>query len=202
MYNPNLGRWLTQDPIGFDAGDQNIYRYVGNSPTNLVDPSGLAAAPPADEYIKIRPGPPRPGRPYPPPADFYLSLATYEFSGVSFTHNGLKCRGDVSVNVRAERRFKDGLLENDKVPSNFATFLLVVKEYTNVKCEIDCKWKNADNFTTQYGLGVRLIGVFIAPTIRTYADSFKPGSFETFDADFVAGLLTLPSGHPSDKKKP
>jgi predicted Zn-dependent protease len=28
-------------PLGFEAGDANLYRYVSNSPTNLVDPSGL-----------------------------------------------------------------------------------------------------------------------------------------------------------------
>jgi hypothetical protein len=31
----------TDDPLGFEAGDANVYRYVGNSPTNMVDPSGL-----------------------------------------------------------------------------------------------------------------------------------------------------------------
>lgn len=41
MYDPILGRWLEQDPIGFDAGDMNLYRFVGNDPTNTVDPSGL-----------------------------------------------------------------------------------------------------------------------------------------------------------------
>jgi len=40
-YDPALGRWLSQDPIGFAAGDVNLYRYVGNSPTNATDPSGL-----------------------------------------------------------------------------------------------------------------------------------------------------------------
>jgi hypothetical protein len=29
------------DPIGFEAGDANLYRYVGNGATNLVDASGL-----------------------------------------------------------------------------------------------------------------------------------------------------------------
>lgn len=29
------------DPLGFEAGDENLYRYVGNGPTNAVDPSGL-----------------------------------------------------------------------------------------------------------------------------------------------------------------
>ena len=28
-------------PLGFDAGDDNLYRFVGNSPTNYIDPSGL-----------------------------------------------------------------------------------------------------------------------------------------------------------------
>ncbi len=28
-------------PLGFQAGDVNLYRYVANNPTNLVDPSGL-----------------------------------------------------------------------------------------------------------------------------------------------------------------
>jgi RHS repeat-associated protein len=40
--SPGIGRWLSQDPIGFEAGDANLYRYVGNGPGNRVDPSGLA----------------------------------------------------------------------------------------------------------------------------------------------------------------
>jgi RHS repeat-associated protein len=40
--DPTTGRWTTQDPMGFAAGDANLYRYVGNTPTMLVDPSGLA----------------------------------------------------------------------------------------------------------------------------------------------------------------
>lgn len=40
MYSPWLGRFLSQDPLGFDAGDYNLYRYVLNNPTNLTDPTG------------------------------------------------------------------------------------------------------------------------------------------------------------------
>jgi RHS repeat-associated protein len=39
-YDPTLGRFLSQDPIGF-AGGWNLYTYVGNSPVDRVDPSGL-----------------------------------------------------------------------------------------------------------------------------------------------------------------
>jgi uncharacterized protein RhaS with RHS repeats len=44
MFSPTLGRWLEEDPIGFEAGDSNLYRYVENNPTNRVDPSGLDSA--------------------------------------------------------------------------------------------------------------------------------------------------------------
>ena len=40
-YDPAQGRWLGQDPLGFGAGDVNLYRYVDNGPTNGIDPSGL-----------------------------------------------------------------------------------------------------------------------------------------------------------------
>ena len=41
FYNPVTGRFMEQDPLGLSAGDVNVYRYVGNSPTDGVDPSGL-----------------------------------------------------------------------------------------------------------------------------------------------------------------
>jgi hypothetical protein len=43
MYDPGVGRWLEQDPVGFAAGDSNLYRYVNNNSTNEVDPSGLVS---------------------------------------------------------------------------------------------------------------------------------------------------------------
>ncbi len=32
VYSPSLGRFLSMDPLGFAAGDYNLYRYVFNSP--------------------------------------------------------------------------------------------------------------------------------------------------------------------------
>lgn len=34
-------RWSSQSPLGFEGGDTNLQRYVGNSPTNYTDPTGL-----------------------------------------------------------------------------------------------------------------------------------------------------------------
>ncbi|NLH74748.1 MAG: RHS repeat-associated core domain-containing protein, partial [Verrucomicrobia bacterium] len=41
-YDPAVGRWLSEDPVGFTAGDANLYRYVGNRAISLHDPSGTA----------------------------------------------------------------------------------------------------------------------------------------------------------------
>ncbi len=40
-FNPRTGTWIEQDPDRFGAGDANLSRYVGNNPTNKLDPSGL-----------------------------------------------------------------------------------------------------------------------------------------------------------------
>lgn len=45
MYDTAVGRWLSEDPILFEAGDTNLARFVGNGPTNAIDPSGLQEAP-------------------------------------------------------------------------------------------------------------------------------------------------------------
>jgi RHS repeat-associated protein len=40
FYYPQLGRFISQDPIGIAAGT-NLYSYVGNTPTGYNDPLGL-----------------------------------------------------------------------------------------------------------------------------------------------------------------
>lgn len=39
-YDPRLGRFISEDPIGFAGGDVNFYGYVRNNSTNRVDPYG------------------------------------------------------------------------------------------------------------------------------------------------------------------
>jgi RHS repeat-associated protein len=55
-YSPSLGRFIELDPIGFSAGDTNWYRFVGNRPTTLRDPSGLIACEEGCKMVKD-PGP-------------------------------------------------------------------------------------------------------------------------------------------------
>jgi RHS repeat-associated protein len=43
-YNPTLGRFTSEDPKGFDAGDYNLYRYCNNDPMDLSDPMGMDPA--------------------------------------------------------------------------------------------------------------------------------------------------------------
>jgi len=44
-YDSIDGRFISEDPIGLDGGDENVYRYVFNSPLNFYDPLGLKAKP-------------------------------------------------------------------------------------------------------------------------------------------------------------
>jgi RHS repeat-associated protein len=41
VYDPREGQWLQTDPIGFGAGDQNLYRYCGGEYSMGYDPLGL-----------------------------------------------------------------------------------------------------------------------------------------------------------------
>ena len=50
-YDPDLGRWLSRDPIG-ETGGLNLYSYVANDPVRLTDPFGLLV----DAYFNVQQG--------------------------------------------------------------------------------------------------------------------------------------------------
>lgn len=57
-YYAEMGIFTTQDPIGYDSGDENLYRYVFSNPTNGMDPDGLACEINYKcELMNIRPDP-------------------------------------------------------------------------------------------------------------------------------------------------
>ena len=39
-YNPETGIWISEDPIEFNSGEENLYRYALNNPINYFDPDG------------------------------------------------------------------------------------------------------------------------------------------------------------------
>ncbi|MBM3273194.1 RHS repeat-associated core domain-containing protein, partial [Candidatus Kaiserbacteria bacterium] len=41
FFDPLTGRFISEDPLGFAAGDANVNRYVGNHPNLSTDPMGL-----------------------------------------------------------------------------------------------------------------------------------------------------------------
>ena len=44
-YDPKIGRFISEDPIGFGGGDTNLYAYVRNRSLATRDPSGLQPNP-------------------------------------------------------------------------------------------------------------------------------------------------------------
>ena len=49
-YDPDLGRFLSEDPIGISGG-LNLYAYAGNDPVNMWDPSGTSGMGPGDHCL-------------------------------------------------------------------------------------------------------------------------------------------------------
>jgi RHS repeat-associated protein len=44
FYDPQLGRFTSEDPLGYDGGDTNLFAFTWSNPKNWKDPSGLSAA--------------------------------------------------------------------------------------------------------------------------------------------------------------
>lgn len=50
-YDPRTGRWTSADPIRFDGGDANLYRYALGDPVNRMDQTGLCAEGEVQEFV-------------------------------------------------------------------------------------------------------------------------------------------------------
>jgi RHS repeat-associated protein len=44
-YDQNVGRFISEDPDGFEAGDTDFYRYAANGPNDFIDPTGNVIVP-------------------------------------------------------------------------------------------------------------------------------------------------------------
>lgn len=56
-YDPELGRYLTQDPKSYLGNDYNLYRYARSDPINVVDPTGLGTVAIGAGIGSVFPGP-------------------------------------------------------------------------------------------------------------------------------------------------
>jgi len=59
FYNPGMGRYVTEDPLGYAGGDENLYTYVKNNQINVSDHWGLCPGDRKkcmDEYIRTNYG--------------------------------------------------------------------------------------------------------------------------------------------------
>jgi RHS repeat-associated protein len=50
-YDAKVGRFISEDPIGFNGGSINVYSYTDNNPVNFIDPLGLASKGGGTEYF-------------------------------------------------------------------------------------------------------------------------------------------------------
>jgi RHS repeat-associated protein len=53
-YDPAVGRFISEDPLGFGGGDVNFFAYVQNNPVNRIDPFGLSLSPVPDNLLPPR----------------------------------------------------------------------------------------------------------------------------------------------------
>jgi len=90
-YDPSVGRWISEDPIGFNGGDGNLYRYVGNGVLDAIDPIG---------HWKW---PWNWGKPSPPPVPVQPPELIPPFNQIPAGENALKIARTFSYYFRAHR---------------------------------------------------------------------------------------------------
>lgn len=163
MYSPQLGRFLSRDPLpqdsepvvlyGSDKGEWmrtmlNMYGYASSNPVNRVDPSGLvckAANPPAsaiptdDDYNPVSSWRPQPAVGY---SISFNSSRIMEFSGATCGC----CKMDIEIVARGYRYYRydtksetfvgyrGPLIGVSNDPRDFFSLLVLTVCKTNITC--------------------------------------------------------------------
>jgi RHS repeat-associated protein len=131
-YSPQLGRWITKDPIAFHGG-MNVYAYAGSDPVNRIDPRGLAGTLTVySEYMTLG-GYPHAWLEYTPDGGLPTQYGTYpgqDFPSGLFWGGGIKNydepeKANASTSVRldddGEKRLLNFLADPDNNEWNLLT---------------------------------------------------------------------------------
>ncbi len=159
-YDPTIGRWTAQDPIAFDGGDANLYRYVGNEPSDLIDVTGFQGAVVARGPRIGAPGMPfNPANPALDPANYWNKVSgdlnklmnrynkTKHEEGAFILYNS--CTGQYAVTVNGRQQKKNG----KKVGTN----------HNPIQISLDYEWSDqlgdrSDDYNTPSDLLLEPVG--------------------------------------------
>ena len=132
-YHTGLGRFVTRDPVGYRAGDWNVYRYISNTSCNTTDAHGLLSKPTKCERLLgkakerleaegwVRYGSPN-------------TVSPHDYKRIKECNVDIKCSKECAANPQAEAMtwvsggrvyicFKEGKFENI-LPAKFNGLLI------------------------------------------------------------------------------
>lgn len=191
MFHPTLGRWLTQDPIGFSGGDTNLYRYVENNPVNLLDPTG------EQSLVTIRPD--SPGDPLYLGGRLRVTFKGAKTKSTRASEKDCEIVQDVIITGRAWRMFPPDKIEVDK---ETRVIYALNFEYTNRKLVCPCKQDvPLDDYTYKSWGGPLNRAVLIRPNLNDFATKLKvPATPEEYENQFHDGAKKIESTIDPPKK--
>jgi hypothetical protein len=216
MFEPSLGRWIQEDPLGFDGGDVNLNRALNDNPVNVLDPMGTEAVSIEPRIIEGGVGDPPDRREQKPPTvirgktPYFSTLGQWDI--VPFTKASLNVvvfkdqkstskDGAVAENVEVRawgiRRFPDG---NANDSGDHVALVVVQIRFLKGKCtdpkgnvaSLPDRWKTI-GFSLNHGVFLR----GVAPSLEAFGRSMviqKDDTWETFVDRFISGAQALQPG--------
>jgi len=170
-YDPATGRFIGEDPVGFEAGT-NFYRYVRNGPIIFVDPTGL----------QVSYGPPDPSKNTIVCNGHGGIRVQLGSPGVLGGPKEQKCLIDCA-RVHEESHMADTLAANPKVCKGKADGVILkfppattaASEITASNAELDCLRDRLEHGCKKEGCGPIILNRI--QDVEAYRDSFKNGYY-------------------------